>query len=203
MSTFVKTCETHRLSGVEALAGIPGTVGGAIFMNAGAFAFETSDHLMEVSVLTSDCEVRHYSREEVNYEYRRSNLPPRSIVLDATFRLVRQPAADAIRALGRASIRLRKDKQPLEFRSLGSMFKNPANGPPAGKLIDEAGLKGASRGNAQIWAKHGNFIVNKGAASAADVRALLELAHKSVKEQLGIDLELEVKLLGFDNNGSA
>ena len=203
ISTFVKTCEDHRLSGVEQLAGIPGTVGGAVAMNAGAFGLETADHLRSVSILNPGGEVSRLKREDLKMQYRTSNLPPHSIVLDATFRLLKQPTADAIHSLGRAAVRMRKEKQPLEFRSLGSMFKNPPSGPTAGKLIDEANLKGTCRGGAQISEKHGNFIINKGSATAEDVRELLSIARNRVKAKYGVDLEPEVKLLGFDNGNTA
>ena len=193
LQKFVDFCIQHELSGVEMLAGIPGTIGGAVVMNAGAHGGEISDHLVEVQVLRG-CEVIRVARNDAGFSYRHSAFE-RDVVLSASFRL---PKGDkeALAKRRRELILVRNETQPLELPNSGSMFKNPPN-TFAARLIEQAGLKGKRIGNAQISEKHANFIVNLGTAKATDIMQLLELARRTVYQNSGIQLELEVKLCGF------
>jgi UDP-N-acetylmuramate dehydrogenase len=193
MSKFVEFCIQHEFAGVEMLAGIPGTVGGAIVMNAGAHGGEISDYLIEVDVLRND-QVQRVKKEDARFAYRTSAFT-QDVVLSATFQL---PKSNKEELIKRRSEFLRKRNltQPTNLPNTGSMFKNP-RGNYAAKLIEQAGLKGKRVGDAQISKKHANFIVNLGNARAADIMTLIDLAQRTVYQNTGIRLELEVKLVGF------
>jgi UDP-N-acetylmuramate dehydrogenase len=193
MSKFVEFCIQHEFAGVEMLAGIPGTVGGAIVMNAGAHGGEISDYLIEVEVLRND-QVQRVKKEDARFAYRTSAFT-QDVVLSATFQL---PKSNKEELIKRRSEFLRKRNltQPTNLPNTGSMFKNP-RGNYAAKLIEQAGLKGKRVGDAQISKKHANFIVNLGNARAADIMTLIDLAQRTVYQNTGIRLELEVKLVGF------
>ncbi len=193
LQKFVDFCVQRELAGVEMLAGIPGTVGGAIVMNAGAKGGEISDHLVDVEVLRNGQVVR-VSKSEGRFSYRHSIFEG-EVVLGARFDM---PKGDRVAlAKRRREVILERNKtQPLELPNSGSMFKNPPN-TFAAKLIEQAGLKGKKIGDAQISEKHANFIVNLGQAKARDIVQLLELAQRTVYQNSGIMLELEVKLFGF------
>ena len=178
---------------LDKLAGIPGTVGGALMMNAGAYGGEIADHLVDVELLRNGT-LLYLKKEGGGFAYRRSGLHD-DVILGASFRL---PEGDKteIMNIRRELLQKRNQAQPLNYPNSGSMFKNPP-GNFAAKLIEEAGLKSARRGNAQISEKHANFIVNLGNAKAQDVLDLMNLARKTVLEKFGIVLEPEVKLIGF------
>jgi UDP-N-acetylmuramate dehydrogenase len=193
LTKFVDFCIQNNLGGVEMLAGIPGTVGGAVVMNAGAHGGEISDHLVEVEIIR-DGALQRKIKTESGFAYRRSNFA-RDAVLAAAFRL---PAGDKelLGARRRELVLHRNRTQPLELPNLGSMFKNPPN-THAAKLIEQAGLKGKRVGGAQVSEKHANFIVNLGDATAADVMKLVDLVRRTVYQNSGVTLELEIKLVGF------
>jgi len=193
MARFVDFCVQRGYKGVEMLAGIPGTVGGALMMNAGAYGGEIADHLVDVELLRNGT-LLYLKKEGGGFAYRRSGLHD-DVILGASFRL---PEGDKteIMNIRRELLQKRNQAQPLNYPNSGSMFKNPP-GNFAAKLIEEAGLKSARRGNAQISEKHANFIVNLGNAKAQDVLDLMNLARKTVLEKFGIVLEPEVKLIGF------
>lgn len=195
MAKFVDFCIQNGLAGVEMLAGIPGSVGGAIVMNAGAHGGETADHLVEVEVLR-DGQVQVVKKAEAQFAYRQSSFA-HDIVLSASFRLSKGNKEELM-SRRREFILKRNVTQPLNLPNSGSMFKNPP-GTYAAKLIEQAGLKGKRVGNAQISEKHGNFIVNLGGAKASDVMTLVDLARRTVHQNTGILLELEVKFVGFSN----
>ncbi len=195
MAKFVDFCIQESLAGVEMLAGIPGSVGGAIVMNAGAHGGETSDHLIEVEVLRNG-EIQRVKKEDGQFAYRQSSFA-RDIVLSASFRLPKGNKEELM-ARRREMILKRNVTQPLNLPNSGSMFKNPP-GNYAAKLIEQAGLKGKRVGNAQISEKHANFIVNLGGAKASDISTLVDLARRTVHQNTGVLLELEVKLIGFPN----
>ena len=195
MAKFVDFCIQQSLAGVEMLAGIPGSVGGAIVMNAGAHGGETSDHVVEVEVLRAG-ELQKVKKEEAGFAYRQSGFA-HDIVLSASFRLVKGNKEELM-ARRREMILKRNITQPLNLPNSGSMFKNPP-GNHAAKLIEQAGLKGKRVGNAQISEKHANFIVNLGGAKASDVQTLVDLARRTVHQNTGVLLELEVKFVGFPN----
>ena len=188
------------LAGLEPLSGIPATVGGACFMNAGAYDAQTSDVLesMRVDVPGGVGEkgfVRELPAEELHMGYRKSRVADEGlVVISATFKLVPDMPA-SIRGRMDEYQRRREEKQPLEMPSAGSTFKRPA-GHFAGKLIQDAGLAGASVGGAQVSTKHCGFVVNTGGATAADVRGLIEHVQDTVFEQFGVKLEPEVRMVG-------
>lgn len=193
LTKFVDFCVQNGLAGVEMLAGIPGTVGGAVVMNAGAHGGETADHLVDVEVVRRGM-LAWIRKEDGQFAYRRSGFAG-DVVLAARFRL---PAGDkeALAKRRKELILRRNQTQPLELPNLGSMFKNPPNS-FAAKLIEEAGLKGKKVGQAQVSEKHANFMVNLGGATAADVVRLIEIVRRTVYQRFGVMLELEVKLVGF------
>ena len=183
------------LAGFEFAAGIPGSLGGAVMMNAGAYGGEMKQVVRTVDVLYPGKEVRTYSGEEMEFGYRTSRLKREDgIVLSAAIELApgdKQAITDRITELAQ----LRKDKQPLEFASAGSTFKRP-EGYFAGKLIQDAGLKGFRVGDAQVSEKHAGFVINRGNASAAQIRKLIEEVQRIVLEDAGVQLEREVIFLG-------
>ncbi len=194
LARFVDFCIQQGLRGVEMLPGIPGTLGGAVVMNAGAYGGEISDHLVDVEVLRNGA-VDRLRKEEIPFSYRHSGFRE-EVVLGARFRLPEGDKAEILRQRRELLIR-RNRAQPVNFPNSGSMFKNP-EGTHAAKLIEEAGLKGSRSGQAQISDRHANFIINLGGAKAMDVLALIERAQKTVLDRSGIHLELEVKLIGFE-----
>ncbi len=183
------------LAGFEFAAGIPGSLGGAVMMNAGAYGGEMKQVVRTVDVLYPGKEVRTYSGEEMEFGYRTSRLKREDgIVLAAAIELApgdKQAITDRITELAQQ----RKDKQPLEFASAGSTFKRP-EGYFAGKLIQDAGLKGFRVGDAQVSEKHAGFVINRGNASAAQIRKLIEEVQRIVLEDAGVQLEREVIFLG-------
>ncbi len=183
------------LTGFEFAAGIPGSLGGACIMNAGAYGGEMKDILTSCLVLTKDGDVRTAAGDELGLGYRHSSLMERGdIVLSAELTL-EDGQAEAIRDKMEDLKKRRLDKQPLELPSAGSTFKRP-EGYFAGKLIMDAGLRGAREGGAAVSEKHCGFIVNDGGASAEDVLRLMERVRRTVYEQFGVLLEPEVRLLG-------
>lgn len=193
LARFVDFCIQRGLKGVEMLPGIPGTIGGAVMMNAGAYGGEISNHLVDVEVLR-DGRIIRVKKEDAGFSYRRSGFAA-DIILGASFRLPLGDLAETIKTR-RELLLKRNQSQPLNLPNSGSMFKNP-QGTHAAKLIEEAGLKGKRIGNAQISEKHANFIVNLGGATARDVLALIDAARAGVYARTGIRLELEVRLVGF------
>ena len=194
VTALVNFCARRGLAGLEPMAGVPGSVGGALKGNAGAFGATISDHLAAVRVLEQTGEERVLSREALRFAYRQSSLTEGDVVVSATFRL-RQDDAAALQQKVVQILAERKAKQPVEWRSAGSVFKNPP-GNFAGRLIEGAGLKGTRVGDAMISPKHGNFFLNLGRATAKDVLALIALAQERVREQSGVSLELEVRVVG-------
>ena len=183
------------LTGFEFAAGIPGTMGGAVVMNAGAYGGEMKDVLEEVTVLTKEGEVLILSKEQLDMGYRTSVVAKKDyIVLKATIAL-ELGDRDAIKARMDELKVQRTTKQPLEFPSAGSTFKRP-EGYFAGKLIQDAGLRGFQVGGAQVSEKHCGFVINKGDATAADIVELMKQVSERVKEKFGVELEPEVKRLG-------
>lgn len=183
------------LSGFEFASGIPGSVGGAVVMNAGAYGGEIKDVLIDATVLTADGELKTVTRDELDLSYRHSIVPEKGyIVLSARFMLTPKPQ-DEIKAYMAELRAKRVEKQPLEYPSAGSTFKRP-EGYFAGKLIMDAGLRGYSVGDAQVSGKHCGFVVNKGEATAADVLTLIKDVQETVLKQFGVKLEPEVKMIG-------
>ena len=182
------------LSGLEFAHGIPGTVGGGVYMNAGAYGGEICQVCQSVEIMDRDGNITQLTNEDMQFSYRHSRLEDEGgIVLSAVFSLSEKPESE-IRALMQDLMMRRKASQPLDLPSAGSAFKRPAQG-YAAALIDQAGLKGFRIGDAAISLKHAGFAVNLGSASAKDMKALLEAVAKKVYEDSGIVLEPEVRIL--------
>ena len=195
LSKAAQAAAAAGLGGLEFAAGIPGSVGGAVVMNAGAYGGEMKDVLQSVKVLTEEGELLILTTEELELGYRHSCVPERKyIVVEATMELSAKPEEE-IRACMAELRAKRAEKQPLEYPSAGSTFKRP-EGYFAGKLIMDAGLRGYTVGGAQVSEKHCGFVINKGGATAADVRQLMQDVHDRVKEQFDVELEPEVKMIG-------
>ena len=193
---MVKHCIKQKLTGLETMVGVPGTLGGALMMNAGAFGSEISNCLKNVDVMTLMGEIKQYSVKDIDFHYRHSSFKKDEIIMSANFVLKKATKQEIMNKRAKASAG-RKETQPLRFRSAGSLFKNPKKDVAAGYLIDKAGLKGTHRGDAESSKKHANFFVNHGKANAEDIVFLIRLARKTVEKKFGINLELEVKTLGF------
>ncbi len=194
-SNLANRCASKGLAGLEWAATVPGTVGGAVYGNAGAFGGDMSVNLIHAELLTKNGRER-YSVEQMGYNYRTSVLKRgeiKAIVLSALLRLKNSTKDEVSVKIEQFSER-RKATQP-PGASMGSMFKNPA-GDHAGRLIEAAGLKGTRIGTAEISTLHGNFFVNHGDTKAEDVHALIRLTQKTVSEKFGVHLELEVELVG-------
>lgn len=190
----------YGLTGFEFAAGIPGTLGGAIVMNAGAYGGEMCQVVKSVRLMTSDGVIVEKSAEEMQFSYRHSILKEEPlVVLEAVIGLAHGSQQEMKAKMEDLALR-RRDKQPLEYPSAGSTFKRPA-GHFAAKLIEDAGLRGFSVGGAQVSEKHCGFIVNKGNAAAADIYALIMEVQKRVKMSSQVMIEPEVILMGFGEKG--
>ena len=195
-SNLANRCAAKGLAGLEWAATVPGTIGGAVYGNAGAFGGDTSGNLNWAELLTAEGERERFTAEQMGYGYRTSVFKRGeldAIVLAADLRL-RHSTKDVVSANIEQFSAHRKTTQP-PGASMGSMFKNP-NGDYAGRLIDAAGLKGTRIGNAEISPLHGNFFINHGTTRAEDIHALIELVIKRVKDSQGVELELEIELVG-------
>jgi UDP-N-acetylmuramate dehydrogenase len=194
LSDLVTLTVRKALTGIEFCAGIPGSVGGAIRMNAGAFGREIKDVCVSVRLLDPVEGIRTITCDSLIFAYRNLDLPVETIIIGAVFELKRGEGEN-IAGRVREIISLRREKHPLEFKNAGSIFRNP-RAMPAGRLIEEAGLKGLRIGDAQVSQKHGNFIINRGQATAGEVLTLIDLIQKRVLETTGYALETEVKIIG-------
>jgi len=196
LGALARQCVARDLSGLEWAATVPGTVGGAVFGNAGAHGSDLAGNLISADLLQPDGSVRSWAKAELGLGYRTSLLKKNKggqIVLAADLALMHNASA-ASQARVDEFVAHRKRTQP-PGASMGSMFKNPP-GDHAGRLIEAAGMKGKRIGQIEISAVHANFFVNLGEGRAADVFALIHLAHEAVKDKFGVDLELEVELVG-------
>lgn len=190
-----KVARDHSLSGLEFAAGIPGSVGGAIFMNAGAYGGETKNVAAEVTAMLPDGTIKHYDNEALDFGYRHSSIQDNhGIVLEAVFELKPGNQAEIAAMMDDLNAR-RAAKQPLELPSCGSVFKRP-EGYFAGKLIHDAGLQGYTSGGAQVSTKHAGFIVNVDHGTATDYLNVIHHVQETVKEKFGVSLETEVRIIG-------
>jgi len=194
LSVLVDLSVRKALTGIEFCAGIPGTVGGGVRMNAGAWGREMKDVVASICVLDTGGRMRQVARKDLLFAYRNLDLPEGTIITGADFLLMRGDR-DTIRERISEITGARRERHPLAQRSAGSVFKNPP-GCPAGKMIEEAGLKGLKIGGAEISERHGNFIVNRGGAKAADVIALIDRVRERILDDRGILLEPELKIVG-------
>lgn len=184
----------NSLSGFEFLWGIPGTVGGAVFMNAGAYGGEIKDVIVGCEYITADGEIKEMSSDEMDLSYRHSIFSENGGIITKVRLRGRLDNKEVIRALMDELMDRRRTKQPLEFPSAGSVFKRP-EGYFAAALIEECGLKGESVGGAQVSEKHSGFIINTGNATASDVKQLVEIIKETVFMQKGVQLECEIRVI--------
>ncbi|CAI2652501.1 UDP-N-acetylenolpyruvoylglucosamine reductase [Apilactobacillus kunkeei] len=189
--------QQHGLTGMEFAAGIPGSIGGAIFMNAGAYGGETAEVIESVTVLTPENEIKTLSNSELDFGYRHSAVQDQDdIVLEATFKLSTGDKDEIQAEMDRLN-ELRESKQPLDLPSCGSVFKRP-EGYFAGKLIHDAGLQGYQSGGAQVSKKHAGFIVNVDNATATDYLNVIKHVQETVYAKNKVHLETEVRIIGQD-----
>lgn len=194
LAGLLKFCSRSGLSGLEFLAGIPGTVGGAVAMNAGAWGKSTGEAVTAVEIMTADGEEKTLDRSRLRFEYRKTALPIGCVVVRVHFQ-VTEDRPQAVRKRIREYLERRKASQPLDDPSAGSVFRNPPHD-YAGRLIEAVGLKGKRIGGAMISQKHANVIVNVGGARAQDILDLMETARQRVRERTGVDLEPEIRVVG-------
>lgn len=195
MSYLAKYSARFGLSGIEGLAGVPGSLGGALTMNAGAEGTEIASVVKSITRITDAGEIQILKKEDVEFQYRKTVFPPGGgIIVEAELELQKGDANTIYETINN-HLAKRSLKQPLTLPNSGSIFKNPP-GTTAGKLIESAGLKGFGIGDAGVSIKHANFIVNKGNASATDVLRLIEHVRNVVKEKTGIELETEIIVIG-------
>jgi UDP-N-acetylmuramate dehydrogenase len=192
-TVFARHCVRLNLGPAEFFAGIPGTVGGALAMNAGAFGGETWDQVESVEVVDRVGNVRVRTPDDYQVGYRQVDGPAGEWFLSGTFRF-RQDFDTSMEKV-KALVNERKDKQPLGLPSCGSVFRNP-EGDHAARLIETAGMKGQRIGGAVVSEKHANFIINEGDATAADIEALIDFVQKTVREKHGVELQREVHIIG-------
>ena len=199
-ATNVEVCVLARdegLSGIEFMHGIPGSIGGAVFMNAGAYGSEICDYVDEVTFMDEDYNVVAKPSKDIDFGYRHTEfMDGGGIIISVKLRLT-PSSADAVASKMDTLLNKRTSKQPMNYPSCGSVFKRPLGG-YAAKLIEDAGLKGASIGGAEVSTKHSGFIINKGEATANDITDLIKLVQKRVKKNSGIDLKTEVRIIGKD-----
>lgn len=194
MAKFVDFAIQNSFGGVEMLAGIPATIGGALVMNAGCYGGETSTYVTTVAAIAGNV-LKKLSKQECEFRYRGSNLKG-TVVLEAEFELPKGNKEEITKRRKELLLH-RNETQPVEVPNAGCVFKNPADN-KAAILIQECGLKGVSYGGAMVSPKHANFIVNTGNATANDVVELVKIVKRTVKDKTGYNLEMEVKLIGFE-----
>ena len=187
----VTTCAKRDLGGMEGLIGVPGTIGGALRMNAGAYGTQIGTYVREVQVYrASTGRIEALRGAEINFEYRHTSFAPDDIMLTVRLELPSKPFKEILQGI-RICNEKRRASQPLNQKSAGCIFKNPPGG-SAGRMIDELGLKGHSVGDARVSDRHANFFVNAGHATAADMLALISDVRERVRERYGVELEEEV-----------
>ena len=189
----VTFCAKHDLGGMEGLIGVPGTVGGALRMNAGAYGTQIGSYVREVEIYrAADARIETLHEKEISFEYRHTSFAPDDIMLAVKLELPSKPYREILEGI-RVCNEKRRSSQPLNQKSAGCIFKNPPGG-SAGRMIDELGLKGFSIGDARVSDRHANFFVNAGHASCADMLGLIAEVSRRVHATYGIELENEVIL---------
>jgi len=194
LGDLISDCCARGLAGLEGLAGIPATIGGALVMNAG-YRSLISDHLLSVRVLDGDGNFRWMDRKNIGFGYRVSSFDKSDIIVEAVFRLDEKPP-DSLKEILKRYFSEKMARQPLEKKTLGSIFKNPPDTEfKSAELIDSADMKGSRRGGAEVSEKHANFIVNTGNASSRDVIGLIDEIRAVVREKFSVELEPEIEIL--------
>ncbi len=194
MPTLASETVNNNLTGLEWAINIPGSVGGSIIGNAGAYNSEIFDNLISIKVIDKNLNIQELKKEDISYSYRHTSLKNKNyIVLEAKFKLNKGNKEESLNLIKDRTAR-RKATQPIDMPSAGSVFRNPEND-HAGRLIEEAGLKGKKIGGAEISKKHANFIVNTGNATSKDIKSLIKLIQAVIKEKYNIDLILEQEII--------
>ena len=197
LSKLVQASVKNELTGLEFAIGIPGTIGGAIYMNAGAYGNNMSNIVKSVIVLNEKFQIKEIPLEKLKFDYRYSIFQDnKNLICVAANIKLEHGNHDEIASKIKENLLKRKNSQPLEYPSAGSVFRNP-EGNYAGKIIEELGLKGKNIGGAEISTKHANFIINKNNASSSDILKLIKLVQKEVKDKYKIDLKLEQQLVNW------
>ena len=194
LAKIVSLAAAEELTGLEFCTGIPGSVGGAVRMNAGAYGTEIKDVVSTISVIDGLGNKKVLQRDEIVFTYRQSNLPADVIICGARFNLQKGNGAQIKERMAEI-MKWRQEKHPLKYPNAGSVFKN-LPGMPAGKLIEELGLKGVRRGDVQVSKMHANFIVNKGQGTASDMITLITFIQEKVKKEKNVQLETEIVIIG-------
>ncbi len=188
----------NSLSGLEFAAGIPGNIGGAVFMNAGAYKSDMSKLIKTVTFLDENLELKTLKNEELDFSYRKSIFQKRNCIIISTVLELIPGNKEEIKELMDKRKERRISSQPLDYPSAGSVFRNPSEDIFAGKLIEDLGLKGYKIGGAKISEKHANFIINDGDATGEDIKALIDLVKEKVKEKYNIELHVEQRFINFE-----
>lgn len=199
MAQIARTAMEHELTGMEFASGIPGTIGGGVVMNAGAYGGELSRIVTQVNVVNSEGGIMELDNETMEFGYRTSTIRNNPFTVTEVILRLEKGDRQQIRERMEELAAKRREKQPLEYPSAGSTFKRPA-GHYAGQLIMEAGLRGLQCGGAKVSDKHCGFVINTGNATAEDVRKLIREVQARVKDQFNVDLETEVLFLGWEKN---
>ena len=194
MPKVVSRSAVEELAGLEFCAGIPGSVGGAVWMNAGAYGREMKDVIESVTLVDSKGVRKTMNKNEISFGYRKTSFPLGTVILEAKFNMEKGERSKIKEKINEI-LQWRQEKHPLDFPSAGSVFKN-LPGQPAGKLIEDMGLKGMTAGGAQISSKHANFIINTGKATASDILKLIEVVQFKAKKEKKLNLETEVVVIG-------
>ncbi|MEK7308998.1 MAG: UDP-N-acetylmuramate dehydrogenase, partial [Nitrospirota bacterium] len=193
LSSLINFARKHGYSGIEALAGIPGSFGGAVYMNAGSFGTEIKDVIISVALMTVDGRIEILGKDKLNFFYRRSNIPDNAAILSANI-VLKKDSPEKVSERVMEFLKKKKNTQPLGRLSAGCVFRNP-EGDSAGRLIDAAGCKGMNIGDVEVSGLHANYFINRGRATCRDFIELMGIVRRRVKESSGIDLEPEIKII--------
>ncbi|MBI4654131.1 MAG: UDP-N-acetylmuramate dehydrogenase [Nitrospirae bacterium] len=196
LKRLINFTRENGYAGIESLAGIPGTVGGAVYMNASSFGTEIKDVLLSIAVIDMKGKIAIMKKEEINFSYRASNLPQGLIILSTNIVLKKDTPENVAKRI-KEFLAKKAATQPLKERSAGCVFKNP-DGDYAGRLIDLAGCKGMAIGDVEVSSQHANYFINKGRATSDDFMKLMDIVNARVKEYSGVTLEPEIKIIGKD-----
>ncbi len=194
MAQLISVTRKSGYSGLEPLAGIPGYVGGAVYMNAGSFGMEMKDLIVSVALMDMQGGISIVEKDEMSFSYRSSNLPEDSVILSANIKLTKDDP-EAVEKRIKESLQKKKATQPLGELSAGCVFKNP-EGTSAGKLIDQAGCKGMRQGGIEVSEIHANYFINRGIGTCEDFISLMDTVRAKVQKDSGIELEPEVRIIG-------
>ncbi len=196
LGSLINFTKKNGYSGIEALAGIPGTFGGAVYMNAGSFGTEIKDVIISVALMNMDGRIEILEKDSLKFSYRSSNLPASTIILSANI-ILKKDTSENITSCVTEFLKKKKGSQPIGESSAGCVFKNP-EGDYAGRLIEALGCKGMRAGDAEVSRVHANYFINRGKASSKDFIELMEIVKEKVREHSGIILETEIKIVGKD-----